>query len=188
MAAEASSSGSHSAVPEVATLGDHSKPLWIAQKAGFDIGKSICEKLDRALTIERVFDIVSIGDDKNVKLVAKCAWDGVHKTAEISLDCLLAKWSVTKMDAPVCLEIAMQRPSSLDLEHQKCLIFNAINEAHSSAAADSLQLWRRPDMVRTGGSSIPVGQLTLVPPVSMSDILTKYSVNSVSIGNVAVGS
>ena len=88
VAAEVSSSGSHSAVPEqaiVATLGDHSKPLWIAQKAGFDIGKSIYERLDRAVTIEWCYDIVSIGDDKTVKLVATCAYDGIHKTAEINL-------------------------------------------------------------------------------------------------------
>ena len=130
---------------------------------------------------------MSIGDDKTVKLVAKCAYDGIHKTAEISLDCLLAKWVVGKLDAPVCLQIAMQKPPSLDIEHQKCLIFNAIYEAHCSAAADSLQLWRRPDMVRTGASSIPLGQLTLVPLVSMAGILTKDSLNSVSIGEFAVG-
>ena len=93
--AEAPSTESHSAVCEVATLEDHSKPLWIAQKAGFDIGKSIYEKLDKAATIERIFDIVSIDDDKNVKLVTKCSYDGVHKTAVISLDCLLAKWAVS---------------------------------------------------------------------------------------------
>ena len=28
-----------------ATLDDHSKPLWIARKAGFDIGKSVCAKI-----------------------------------------------------------------------------------------------------------------------------------------------
>ena len=111
MAAEVPISGSHSVVPEqsiVATLGDHSKPLWIAQKAGFDIGKSISERLDRAVTIERVYDMVSIGDDKTVKRVAKCAYDGIHKTAEISLECLLAKWLVSQMAAPVCLQLAMQ--------------------------------------------------------------------------------
>ena len=84
VAAEVSSCGRHSAVPEqaiVATLGDHSKPLWIAQKAGFDIGKSIYERLDRAITIERCYGIVSIGDDKTVKLVAKFPYDGIHKTA-----------------------------------------------------------------------------------------------------------
>ena len=174
-------------VCEVATLEDHSKPSWIAQKAGFDIGKSIYEKLGTAVTIERIYDIVSIDDDKNVKLVAKCAYDGVHKTAEISLDCLLAKWAVSNMEAPVCLKIAMQKPPSLDMEHQKCLIFNAIYEAHSSAAGDSLQLWRKPDMVRTGGASISVGALTLVPMVSMTGIVTKECVNSVSIGKFAVG-
>ena len=174
-------------VCEVATLEDHSKPLWIAQKAGFDIGKSIYERLDKAVTIERVFDIVSIDDDKNVKLVAKCAYDGVHKTGEISLDCLLAKWAVSKMEAPVCLKIAMQKPPSLDMEHQKCLIFNAIYEAHSSAAGDSLQLWRKPDMVRTSGASISVGALTLVPMVSMTGIVTKECLGSVSIGKFAVG-
>ena len=42
-------------------------------------------------------------------------------------------------------------------------------------------------MVRTGGSSIPLGQLTLVPLVSMAGILTKDSLNSVSIGEFAVG-
>ena len=185
--AEAPSTESHSAVCEVATLKDHSKPLWIAHKAGFDIGKSIYERLDTAPTIERIFDIVSIDDDKNVKLVTKCAYDGVHKTAQISLDCLLAKWVVTNMEAPVCLKIAMQKPPSLDMEHQKCLIFNAIYEAHSSAAGDSLQLWRKPDMVRTGGTSISVGALTLVPMVSMTGIVTKECLNSVSIGKFAVG-
>ena len=92
-AAEKSSSGSHNAAAQkanVATLADHRKPLWIAQNAGVDIGKSIYERLDTAITIERFYDIVSIGDDKTVKLVAKCAYDGIHKTAEISLDCLLA--------------------------------------------------------------------------------------------------
>ena len=128
--AEAPSTESHSAVCEVATLEDHSKPLWIAHKAGFDIGKSIYERLDTAPTIERIFDIVSIDDDKNVKLVTKCAYDGVHKTAVISLDCLLAKWALSKMEAPVCLEIAMQKPPSLDIEHHKCLILNATYEAH----------------------------------------------------------
>ena len=68
--AEAPSTESHSAVCDViATLEDHSKPLWIAQKLGFDIGKSIYEKLGTAATIERTFDIVSIDDDKNVKLI-----------------------------------------------------------------------------------------------------------------------
>ena len=43
-------------------------------------------------------------------------------------------------------------------------------------------------MVRTGGSSIPLGQLTLVPLVSMAGILTKDSVNSLSIGEFAAGS
>ena len=42
-------------------------------------------------------------------------------------------------------------------------------------------------MVRTGGSSIPVGQLTLVPLVSMAGILTKESLNSVSIGEFEIG-
>ena len=94
---------------------------------------------------------------------------------------LLAKWAVSKMEAPVCLKIAMQKPPSLDMEHQKCLIFNAIYEAHSSAAGDSLQLWRKPDMVRTGGASISVGALTLVPMVSMTGIFTNKCLNSVSI-------
>ena len=124
----------------------------------------------------------------SLKHVAKCAYNGIHKTAEINLECLLAKWVVSKLDAPVCLQIAMQNPPSLDIEHQKCMIFNAIYEAHCSAAADSLQLWRRPDMVRTGGSNIPLGQLTLVPRVSMAGIVAKGSVNSVSIGEFAVGS
>ena len=186
--AEAPSTESHSAVCDViATLEDHSKPLWIAQKLGFDIGKSIYEKLGTAATIERTFDIVSIDDDKNVKLITKFAYDGVHKTAVISLDCMLAKWHLTKMEAPVCLKIAMQKPPSLDIEHQKCVIFNAIYEAHSSAAGDSLQLWRKPDMVRTGGTSISVGALTLVPMVTMNGIVTTKCLNSVSIGKFAVG-
>ena len=118
VAAEVSSCGRHSAVPEqaiVATLGDHSKPLWIAQKAGFDIGKSIYERLDRAITIERCYGIVSIGDEKTVKLVATCAFDGKHKTAEISLACSLPQWQASLLAVPVCLQIAMPKPPPLAL-------------------------------------------------------------------------
>ena len=41
-------------------------------------------------------------------------------------------------------------------------------------------------MVRTGGSSIQVGMLTLAPMVSMAGTLTKESMNNVSIGEFAV--
>ena len=50
-----------------------------ARNAGVDIGKSIHERLGRAVTVERCYDIVSAGDDKIAKRVATGASDGIRK-------------------------------------------------------------------------------------------------------------
>ena len=100
----------------------------------------------------------------------------------------MSKWMVTKMEAPVCLKFAMQKPRSIDIELQKCKISQAIYEAHSySTAAGNIQLWKRPDMLRTGPSTIPQGELILVPHACMNGIVMKESLNSVSIGSFPIG-
>ena len=58
-----------------------------------------------AVSIERVFEIVSISDEKKIGLIAKCAFDGNHRTAEVTLVSLLNGWRVTKMEAPVNMHI-----------------------------------------------------------------------------------
>ena len=182
-AAQANASSSKT----TATLEDHGNPAWIAEKAGFKVGMSIVEKLDGAVSIERCFDIVSIDADKVIKLVTVCAYDGAHKTVEISLDTLLNKWQVTKMEAPVKLTVQEYTSNATDIEHKKAQIFSAICDTHSSAAANTLEFWRRPDMVRTGAKAIAAGQLTLVPRLSLANISAKNNANALSLGTYKIG-
>ena len=73
------------------------------------------------------------------------------------------------------------KPSTLATDRKKAQIFLAISEASCSAAAGSLEYWRRPDMVRTGAKALPTGSLTLVPSVTLSNITFK-AVTGLSLG------
>ena len=53
----------------VATLSDHSDPIWIAQQAGFEVGKTVVEKC-RETRVENVFTITKIGT--TVRVVQLC--------------------------------------------------------------------------------------------------------------------
>ena len=161
-----------SAAEVPATLEDHSQPTWVAKKAGFEIGMSVYERLDTPATIERVFDILNIDGDK-VKLVGKCAFDGNHQTIEITLGSLLSKWSVTKLEAPVNLKVCDQYPDFLAMERQKCIIYGVISDMKMSGPAGSLELWRLPDMVRTGPKAICKDHFLLVPIIALANITAK---------------
>ena len=169
-----------SSTPVTATLADHSSPLWIAQKRGFHVGTTIIEKLAGvSASVDRCYDIVSI--DTKIKIVSICAYDGVHVHAEITLEGLLANWQVSTMESPVKLAANETKSSTLATDRKKAQIFLAITEASCSAAAGSLEYWRRPDMVRTGAKAIPTGSLTLVPSITLSNITFK-SATGLSLG------
>ena len=90
------------------------------------------------------------------------------------------------MESPVNLQRNDCKPTALMVERQKCVILNVLYGMGNSAAADGLQFWRRPDMVRSGDKAIGANQLTLVPFASLANITTK-SGSGISLGMSTCG-
>ena len=185
---EPASGNRQQSVPEqratAATLSDHSSPTWIAGQAGFEVGKQVVEKkagsaLDHPLVIQ------SIEADVFLKQLSSYTGDIVERT--VPLEVLIKDWAVSKMEPPVELPSGQNRPHSVGVDAMKCRIFNAIVDADSMAkAATSISFWRKPDMVRAGSKTIPIGALTLAPVLSLNNITTKSNPTALHLGKHTV--
>ena len=98
------------------------------------------KKLGAPSRIERVFEIVSISNEMKIALIAKCAFDGDHRTTEVTLESLLNGWCVTKMEAPINMHIHEAKANTVAIERRKRAIFSAIFDTTNSRAAANLAL------------------------------------------------
>ena len=92
------------------------------------------------MSIGRVFEIVSISDEKKVALIAKCAFDGNHRTVELTLESLSNGWCVIKMEASVNIHVHEAKANTVAIERRKSAIFSAIFDATNSRVVASLAL------------------------------------------------
>jgi hypothetical protein len=171
----------------VATLSDHSDPIWIAGQAGFTVGENVIERNQRdqrLSSVEAVFKITKIG--AIVDMMQTCAYNGQPMIVQVPLEKLLAQWGVSKAQVPMRMTSGQQRSVSLYVEEQKAAIFSAIMEADKlNKAGASFEFWRRPDEIRTS-VKIPKGHLVLAPVCPLSSITTKSSPISQLLGKRAI--
>jgi hypothetical protein len=168
----------------VATLSDHSDPIWVAQQAGFEVGKNVIEKC-RETRVENVFTITNIGT--TVRVVQLCRHAiGDPIEANLPLDTLLSNWSVNNVLVPMRMSQGQQRSELLHVDVKRAAIFNAIMAADKLNKADaSCVFWRRPDEIRTS-AKISKGHLVLAPVCPLSSITTKASSVGQSLGKFEI--
>jgi len=175
--ASAAAAAPAAAATRIASLSDHSDPVWIAKQAGFEVGKTVVEKGVASDTSKgvKLWAIFSIGEKVSVQQM--CSYtDSLHK-AEIDLPEFLTKWAVTKDSPPLKMPMGQQRPDSLSMDCIRCRLYQAIQEldATKQASANSLVFWRRPDEVRSSSRPIPAGSLQLAPVSGLVSITPKFS-------------
>eukprot|EP00959_Pyramimonas_sp_CCMP1952_P352505 7385342-Pyramimonas_sp.AAC.1 len=87
------------AASATAALNDHKGPAWIAKKAGYSIGSVVVQK---HVPAQRLYAVFSIGHA--VKLHEVVNHGGEPRAAEITLEDLLGKWSLSKAEPPKQME------------------------------------------------------------------------------------
>ena len=167
-----------------ATLSDHKDPTWIANKAGYSVGRFVVQK---DVSAQRLYVIFSIGETVKLHEAVNRDTDREPFKAEIPLDDLLGKWVVTKAEPPRQMDGDQQRPKQLYIDKQKAALYRALLELDAKhVSKHKLAFWRKPDEVCTT-STIKQGQLTLVPVVPFFNISVKNNGSGLSLGEHAVG-
>ena len=83
----------------------------------------------------------------------------------------MSQWTHTSIQIPENFGSAVGGSSDVDMVRANLFIaLMGLNGEHQSEAANSLQIWRKPDMVRTGATAIPKGGLVLVPMTTLNNI------------------
>ena len=84
------------------------------------------------------------------------------------------------------METRQQRAPTIEVELVKVQIFKAISDVlTTSAAVQSLEVWRRPDEIRTT-TKLKEGALTLVPIVNLLSVTTTSTPSGIEIGKFKV--
>ena len=180
-----SSSGGAAMKPIAASLSDHSKPEWVAEQAGFTVGKNVVEKHVES-NPSKIFAIFSI--DTTVVLQQVSSYTHSPLRVSIKLEDLLSSWSITSTEPPLLQHSGQQRPRSMTMDMQKAKLFTAVSDIEPKAISGTLDFWRRPDEVRCT-TKINVGALVLVPFLPLQNITTKNTTGSaLSLGSHEVSS
>ena len=162
----------------MATLSDHKDPTWVAKKAGFSVG---CLVVQKDVAAQRLYTIFSIGQTVKIREVVSQV-DRTTHTAEITLEDLLNKWSISKAVLSKQMDGDQQRPQQLYIDKQKAVLYRALIELDAKhVGKHKLTFWRKPDEVWTT-SAIKQGQLTLVPVVPLINISVKNNGSGISLG------
>ncbi|CAK0868526.1 unnamed protein product, partial [Prorocentrum cordatum] len=160
------------AASATATLDDHKDPAWIAKKAGYSVGSFVVQK---DVPAQRLYAVFSIGH--MVKLHEVVNHGGEPHAAEIALEDLLDKWSLSKAEPPKQMEGDQQRPRQLYIDTQKAILYRALLELDAKhMGKQTLIFWRKPDEVRTT-RAIKQGQLALDPVAPLVNISSKNASN-----------
>ena len=166
--------------PVVASMSDHRDPVWIAAQSGFSIGQIIAHKSSDNIDPERMYTIFSI--DASVQLHQVCSYTHQPLKATITLLELLEDWSLCKSEAPVMMQGGQSRPMTLNIDKQKGILFKAVVELDAKHVdKHALAFWRKPDEVRTLGSTIKKGMLVLVPVAGLVSFSTNNAMNRAGI-------
>lgn len=166
--------------PSMASLSDHSDPIWVARQAGFVVGANVVEKGQGQVKLESIFTIRSI--DAECVLSQATSYNGNKLTIQVSSTELVTNWSINKLMLPVKVCAGEQRAPQLAIEAKKCAIFKSIMDCDvKNAATKSLIFWRRPDEVRTS-QRIAKGALVLAPVCAPSNISLKYVPGALELG------
>ena len=175
-----------------ASLSDLKSPIWIAAQAGFEAGSVVIEKkFGDAQSKSIPMEIVEINDDGEVKLRQALAYSPptAMVVGTVQVSDLLLRWTHTSIQIPENFGSAVGGSSDVDMVRANLFIaLMGLNGEHQSEAANSLQIWRKPDMVRTGATAIPKGGLVLVPMTTLNNITggKKPGGAHVLLGNHAV--
>ena len=119
---------------------------------------------------------------ESIHLHQVCSYKNEPVKATISMQELMTNWVVTKTEPPKQMQGGQCRPTSLGIETQKSSIFKAIVDLDAKHVdKHGLTFWRRPDEVRTKGSIIKAGQLTIVPIAPLMNIHTKNNPSNTGV-------
>ena len=181
----ASGSGSADCPATIATLDDHTDPVWICRQAGFEVGKQVIEKKVES-GHENLYVIFKI--DSEVQLHQVVSYRGAPRKVSVSIDELLNNWHITKMEAPVTM---MDAPAALPDYFEEALkqheVLKALIDLYEKQQRhyNSLAYYRRPDHVRTK-TLIKAKGLVLVPVPPPSNIFYDQKPGGIPIDECCV--
>ena len=172
-------------VPKMATMDDHSDPVWVCQQKGFKVGSTIVEK-GIETSSENIYVIFTIGE--NVRLHQACSFSGNPRKVAISVDELLTNWSITKVEPTRLMRAPeMGVPESLQKVLKKNEFYSTMLELYTKHKKhlDALAYFKGPDQVRSGASTIKAGSLVLVPAVPINNIVCDCkTVRGIELGEI----
>ena len=181
----ASGSGSADCPATIATLDDHTDPVWICRQAGFEVGKQVIEKKVES-GHENLYVIFKI--DSEVQLHQVVSYRGAPRKVSVSIDELLSNWHITNVEAPVTM---MDAPAALPDYFEEALkkheVFKALIDLYEKQQKhySSLAYYRRPDHVRTK-TLIKAKGLVLVPVAPPSNVFYSQKPGSIPIDECCV--
>ena len=169
----------------LATLDDHSDPVWICSQAGFTVGGQVVEKKIEAAP-EHLYVIFQIEEEVQLRQVV--SYCGAPRKVSVSIKELLNNWQVSKMEAPV---VMMDAPASLPVSFEEALkkneVFKALHGLHAKHTQHikDLSYYRRPDHVRTK-AFMKAKSLMFVPISPPANIFHGMKPGSISIGECCI--
>ncbi len=173
-------------IPSSVSLADHQSHVFVAKRKGFEVGCLVVEKnVDQTAHIGRAFKVNSIAE--KVELTQASPWLQNSFTTSIAFEEFLKGWSVTKLELPVKLPFQQKTAFALEIDKVKSELFRAILDSEAvNMDTRSIAFWRKPDHVRVT-KEMKQGALQLSPICPLSNITTKSSSLSFSIGKHLVG-
>lgn len=161
-------------------------PTTLAKK-GFGLGQVVFEK-KQGSGATKLFLVTACADPATLTQV--CSYTDHKQVVSVPGEVLLSSWTPFKGDAPVQLAKNNERllsQVSIEEHKAKCwlALLNADRKHANSVAANSLQIFRKPDVVIVS-KSVSAGALTLVPFAPMASFTTNQPTNGVPFGSFEV--
>ena len=174
-AAAASSAGSGKGAKVNASTKDLSSPTWLAAQKGFETGTYILERVPGG----KLWLIADIVEESGQVMLEKVQnyektnpeFGQIHFTQLFTM-----QWSVMKTVVPVQLSVPCPVVSaSIQVDAKAAEIWLQIQKVAADHAADNgyeqtLEFWRKPDMIRSGSKGIPKGKLVLFPLTGLQGV------------------
>ena len=171
-----------------ASTKDLSSPTWLAAQKGYEKGTYISERVPGGKTW-LIAGIVEESGQVMLTKVQHYVADSVEEHGQIHFtELFTAKWGVMRMQVPVKMSVPCPLVSaSIQRDAKAAEIWIQIQKVAADHAADNgyeqtLEFWRRPDMIRSGSKGIPKGKLVLFPLTGLQGVQTAGHSSSFSLG------